>query len=163
MRQRRTLLLFAFVILFCSAARPAGAQWCSEVIGMSACDPSYPGVWAGCVADSYYRDCLADASRSLADCQEAYGAIWSNEYASASRDCGKIEQECQLMGGWINAYGGCSWYLAGGGGGDTFAGWGGGGGDGISCKSDYLELQVDIGGVWVTIWEGWGTVCDAMT
>jgi hypothetical protein len=167
---RMILLASAFALLLCAAARPATAQWCAHIEGMSVCDPEYPGTWADCVAQSHLSDCLADPNSYADECWAEYPLVWYMEYNSASRDCGLIRQECELIGGWINRNGGCSRYLAGGGGGGGGYGDGGGGGGsdgwgngGLECHTERVELQVQVGGEWITIWEGSAEVCEAAT
>jgi hypothetical protein len=132
MLNQKTLLTLSFALCFSLAAGLAQAQsYCPVVVGMSACEPAYPGVWAQCGYDAYLVDCLASDPDDL-ECWAIAGHIWASEFNSASRDCSAIETECQLMGGFRNAYGGCSRYFAGGGGGSTGFATGGGGG-GFSC------------------------------
>jgi hypothetical protein len=65
MLNRRTLFTLAFALCFCSAASPVHAQdFCPEVVGMSVCDPSYPGVWAECVAGDWLREGWATVCES---------------------------------------------------------------------------------------------------
>jgi uncharacterized membrane protein YgcG len=166
----RSLLILAFAILVCSAAAPASAQWCSHIEGMRVCDPSYPGTWAECVAKAHRDDCLA-AGTNADQCWAEYYTIWYMEYGSASRDCDSLRQECRLQYGFVDSNGLCTRYYAGSGsgthggggnngGGDYGDGGGGGGGGGGGCHTQWLELQIDVGGRWLTIWEGWGQVCE---
>jgi hypothetical protein len=116
---QKTLLTLSFALCFSLAASLAQAQsYCPVVVGMSACDPAYPGAWAQCGSDAYLDDCLTSESDDR-ECWEIAGHVWASEYNSASRDCSLIERECQLTGGYRNEYGGCSRYLASGGGGST--------------------------------------------
>jgi hypothetical protein len=160
MTSRRTLLALAFVVFFLSMPRAAAAQgFCPEVVGMSACDAAYPVMWADCVAGAYLDDCLSDPAQDPQWCWDAYDQIWSMEYQSASRDCQRIADECELVGGTINDWGGCNFPPSGGG--SDCPDDGSSGGGGMECSTEYIEIQVDYGdGNWITIWEGWATVCE---
>jgi len=157
MTHRRTLLVLAFATCFLLSAAPrvSAQDFCPEVVGMSACDESAWSTWADCMANDYLQQCLADNPCDQ-ECYSNADQIWQNEYRTMSKGCDYIAQECALIGGTRNASGGCTPPPASGGG--TIAD--SGGGTTTSCHQEYIYVDVDYGdGDWVTVWEGWATVC----